>query len=142
MGMRPSMGPFPRIESLSIGDVMDAISARARRGAGYSPERSGPSDGGVSRTAFRRFRFARSACANLSFRLSALEAGFLGFSGSFRDILAFPNRHFPIALPTAKRFRYADASAGCCRSSVVERILGKAEVGSSILPGSTIPLIP
>ena len=24
-----------------------------------------------------------------------------------------------------------------CRSSVVERILGKAEVGSSILPGST-----
>ena len=27
--------------------------------------------------------------------------------------------------------------AECCRSSVVERILGKAEVGSSILPGST-----
>lgn len=26
----------------------------------------------------------------------------------------------------------------CCRSSVVERILGKAEVGSSILPGSTM----
>ena len=31
--------------------------------------------------------------------------------------------------------------AECCRSSVVERILGKAEVGSSILPGSTIPLL-
>ncbi len=27
----------------------------------------------------------------------------------------------------------------CCCSSVVERILGKAEVGSSILPSSTIP---
>ena len=30
--------------------------------------------------------------------------------------------------------------AECCRSSVVERILGKAEVGSSILPGSTSTL--
>lgn len=30
----------------------------------------------------------------------------------------------------------------CCCSSVVERILGKAEVGSSILPSSTIPLLP
>ncbi len=28
----------------------------------------------------------------------------------------------------------------CCRSSVVERILGKAEVGSSILPDGTTPL--
>ena len=29
-------------------------------------------------------------------------------------------------------------SSQCCRSSVVERILGKAEVVSSILTGSTI----
>jgi hypothetical protein len=29
----------------------------------------------------------------------------------------------------------------CCRSSVVERILGKAEVVSSILTGSTIFLV-
>lgn len=34
------------------------------------------------------------------------------------------------ALPAVKR--------ECCRSSVVERILGKAEVVSSILTGSTI----
>jgi hypothetical protein len=39
---------------------------------------------------------------------------------------------------------YAPSPAGltatrqCCRSSVVERILGKAEVVSSILTGSTI----
>ena len=33
----------------------------------------------------------------------------------------------------------ARSSGQCCRSSVVERILGKAEVVSSILTGSTIP---
>ena len=44
-------------------------------------------------------------------------------------------------MPTG--FSYADASlqGECCRSSVVERILGKAEVGSSILPGSTISAV-
>ena len=34
--------------------------------------------------------------------------------------------------------RRALPAAMCCRSSVVERILGKAEVVSSILTGSTI----
>ena len=62
-----------------------------------------------------------------------------GFPGVFRDMIA----SITPPLPIGRGFRYADASqAGCCRSSVVERILGKAEVGSSILPGSTIPLRP
>ena len=37
-----------------------------------------------------------------------------------------------------QRYR-ASCGMVCCCSSVVERILGKAEVGSSILPSSTIP---
>jgi hypothetical protein len=32
----------------------------------------------------------------------------------------------------------AEINRNCCRSSVVEHSLGKGEVGSSILPGSTI----
>jgi hypothetical protein len=43
-----------------------------------------------------------------------------------------------ISLPAAPDIRYQARLTFRRRSSVVERILGKAEVGSSILPGGTI----
>jgi hypothetical protein len=55
--------------------------------------------------AFRRFRFARSASASLLARRSAAEAGFWGFSGLFRDMIAC----LTPPLPNGRGFRYADA---------------------------------
>src|SRR5262249_44698114 len=86
--------------------------------------------------AFRRLRFARRASARRACRAAAADPGLAAFSGGFCGIPA-PG---PTPLPIAEAFRYAGPLlnyAKCCRSSVVERILGKAEVGSSILPGST-----
>ena len=79
-----------------------------RRGNAYSsssrdfPEPSAPSG---RPAAFRRFRFARSASASRWARLSAAEAGFGGFSGEFRDMIAC----LTPPLPIGRGFRYADA---------------------------------
>ena len=45
-----------------------------------------------------------------------------------------------LGLSTGDGFGYSPRLAFRRRSSVVERILGKAEVGSSILPGGTMVL--
>ena len=67
--------------------------------------------------AYRASRLTKQGCAANSAPLSAAPACF--------SKLARPGR---------------SSGMVCCCSSVVERILGKAEVGSSILPSSTIPL--
>jgi hypothetical protein len=88
----------------------------------------------------RRLRLARSALARRCSRRSASVAIFGGFPPGGRGIVTSP----PCPLSTRGGFGYADASASAerRRSSVVERILGKAEVGSSILPDGTRSLIP
>lgn len=125
---------------------MGLNSAATRRWLDYSPPSGGLPEGGADApvpAALRRRRLALSASASRRSRCSACVsrglAGFRGFSGGFCDIPAYTMASAGMGLPMPGGFRYADASqAGCCRSSVVERILGKAEVGSSILPGGTI----
>lgn len=113
--------------------------------------------------AFRLRRFARSSSARRAFRWSWVVEGVLL---SFAVMAAGPNRspcsivmserntyHCGRPMSAQKTSRLSDRHnlrsrescgrspphSGRCRSSVVEHSLGKGEVESSILSGSTIP---
>ena len=89
--------------------------------------------------ALRRRRFVRSAWAK-RFSRSALarSASVGGFSITGESSRACDRWVKPVLpLPPRAGVRYSPALFSCRLSSVVERILGKAEVDSSILSGGT-----
>jgi hypothetical protein len=84
--------------------------------------------------AFLRRKFARSASAN---RSSLLVLCGVFIIKLMANSLSLRKRLDIWAVPT---HRPAFLGVRCC-SSVVERVIGNDEVGSSILPSSTIPLL-
>jgi hypothetical protein len=109
--------------------------------------------GRLARALFRR----ASAIAGLSFAAAQIGAQGLreavlafGMVGGHRRTLCHSQPGAASRLDKSARAGHRRGLAGaglaprmamCCRSSVVERILGKAEVVSSILTGSTISLL-
>ena len=115
-----------------------------RTARAQGPSYSALSDGGFwSRgAAFLRRRFARSASASLA-SFNALGSGFGGADDmadrwAARRLVVKVSQDAFSGFAFAKPFAIRPLPQAGRRSSVVERIIGNAEVGSSILPGGTI----
>src|SRR5205823_11599931 len=122
----PFVAVIGRVEPVGGGDRLHDLGMHRRRIVGkkpHSPPLASSFAPGPARSracALRRRRFSRSAAARRSSRLLSFSAMTARWRGLRTPATGLTRR--------ARRHRRATPLEMCCRSSVVERILGKAEL--------------